>query len=1109
MPPHKQASNASVKLVADTSAPLIAYLRAINDALQTKRATEHTYRPMLKTLIESLAGDVAAINEPKRSACGAPDLIVMHKTTPLGYIEAKDIAESLDKAEKSEQLQRYFKGLGNLILTDYAEFRWYVQGKLRLRASLAKKDVKSNSLQALAEGVEQVGELLKQFLHAEIPTVTSPKELAERMAGLVRVIRDIILRALRQENVSGTLHEQMKSFRDVLLHDLKDEQFADMYAQTICYGLFAACCNLRQSGRGSQRFTRREAARDLPKTNPFLRKLFQFVAGADLDDEPYAWAVDDLAELLDRADIGAILQDFGKRTRREDPVVHFYETFLADYDPKLRETRGVYYTPEPVVNYIVRSVDGILRTEFGLVDGLADASKISVPDADGTGVREMHRLLILDPATGTGTFLYAVIGHIYEAFKRNRGKWPTYVSQELLPRLYGFELLMAPYAVAHLKLGLQLGALGYDFKSDERLRVYLTNTLEEAHEAANRLPFAQWLAEEANAASGVKQHAPVMVVLGNPPYSGHSINTGAWIAGLLRGQDTLTNEATGNYFAVDGAPLGERNPKWLNDDYVKFIRFAQWRIEQTGYGVLAFITNHGYLDNPTFRGMRQSLMETFDDIYVLDLHGNSKKKERAPDGTKDENVFDIQQGVAIGIFIKREGAKQESATVRHADLWGVREVRKANAHGEMELIGGKYHWLEQHDLSTTEWTTLAPQSPFYLFKRQDTNLLAEYGQGWKVTEMMPVNVLGFQTHRDHFAIDFDKSELHKRIVALRDIEATDNELRERFSLGSWDVKKARTKIRRDDNWEASFITCLYRPFDKRASYFNGAVMDRPRNELLDHVLGMKNICLGLGRQGVAVNDPQWSLITISQEPVDANIFRRGGVNIFPLYLYAKVKANLFDSLDNTPPRNRRTNLAPEFIAEMEKRLQMQFIADGKGDRTKTFGPEDVFDYMYAVFHSPAYRTRYAEFLKTDFPRLPLTANAVLFRALCDAGAQLIALHLMKQRGAYEASYPVEGDDIIERVTYTAPTNDAPEGRVWINKTQFFEGVAPEVWNFHVGGYRVCEKWLKDRKGRTLSFQDLAHYSRIVAALADTIRLMASIDELIHKHDGWPLGATET
>jgi hypothetical protein len=801
-----------------SDAKLRNYLRQIEKVYQVGNATEHSYRASMQELLKTLDASIIATNEPKRIKCGAPDFIVTKKQTPLGYIETKNIGIPLDQVERSDQMKRYLGSLANLILTDYVEFRWYVAGEHRMTARLTKVGA-NHMLLPDADGIAQVTDLLHGFIHTQTPTVSNPKELAIRMAALAQLIRNAIRLAFESEEGGGSLHIQMEGFKQILLPDLAYEQFADMYAQTICYGLFAARCNEKPEIT----FTRERAAYDIPKTNPFLRKMFNYIAGPDLDDR-IVWVVDDLAELLNRSDMSAILQDFGKRTRQEDPVVHFYETFLAQYDPKLREVRGVYYTPEPVVSYIVRSVDYLLKKEFDLSQGLADATKLKAASLDGKYGLEAHKVQILDPATGTGTFLYYVIRQVYEMFKDNMGMWSSYVSQHLLPRLFGFELLMAPYAVAHLKLGLELAQTGYDFKNNERLRVYLTNTLEEEFEVG-RLPFAEWLVEEATAAGNVKYDAPVMVVLGNPPYSGHSVNKGKWIVDLL-------HDKGGNYFEVDGKPLGERNPKWLNDDYVKFIRFAQWRIERTGYGILAFITNHSYLDNPTFRGMRQSLIQTFDQIYVLDLHGNSKKKEHSPDGTKDENVFDIQQGVAIGIFVKRQRkfAASQTAIVYHAHLWGLREAYETTPQGQ-QLVGGKYQWLSEHDLTTTQWTLLAPESPFYLFVPQDIDLRAEYEQGTKVTEIMPVNVLGFQSHRDYFAIAFDSATLDNRIAEMRDKYISDQEYAEKYSLvdnRDWKLSKARQMVRADTAWHSHIKHCLYRPFDWRFCYFSEIAMDYPR-----------------------------------------------------------------------------------------------------------------------------------------------------------------------------------------------------------------------------------------------------------------------------------------
>ena len=1066
------------------------YLAKIEHAYKAGNATEHTHRPALKDLLEAFQPGVTATNEPKRIKCGAPDYIITRKDIPLGFVEAKDIGVSLDDTEDSEQLKRYRDGLANLILTDYLEFRWYVSGELRLTARLAKPQV-NGKLRAEADGAQQLAELLQSFFAENIPVISSPKELATRMAALARLIRSIIGKTFADEDEQGTLHEQMEGFRKVLLHDLTAEQFGDMYAQTICYGLFAARCNSTE-----KHFSRTHAAYDLPKTNPFLRKLFTHIAGPELD-ERIVWAVDNLAELLNRADITAILQDFGHATRQEDPVVHFYETFLGAYDQKMREARGVYYTPEPVVSYIVRSVDAILKMDFKLSAGLADSSKVKLtrPKQRGKGMEtiETHKVQILDPATGTGTFLYSVIGQIYQTFAGNKGMWPGYVQENLLPRLYGFELLMAPYAVAHMKLGLLLRETGYDFSSDERLRVFLTNTLEEAHEMTGLPLFTQWLADEATSANLVKKETPVMVVLGNPPYSGLSANTGAWIAGLLHGSDSTTGQKTGNYFEVDGQPLNERK-NWLNDDYVKFIRFAQWRIEQTGYGVLAFVTNHGYLDNATFRGMRQSLMQSFDDIYLLDLHGNSKKKEKSPDGSKDENVFDIQQGVAIGLFVKRGKVQDKPANVYHADLYGTRE--------------SKYAGLAEYDVSTTSWKTLKPQSPHYLFVPQDITLLPEYDQGWKITDIMPLNSSGIVTARDHFVIDFDSSNLERRINEFTNLSIDDSEIRQKYFGGKgsskyvsgdtrgWKLSEARHKLS-SENWKRYIGKVLYRPFDKRSIIYTPLMIDWPRPEVMSQMLTGNNFSLITSRmtkgetfQHVQVSRDISEVICMSPKTSNNGF-------VFPLYLYLTAKTDLFDI---NVAGSRRPNLAPEFIADFAMRLKLDFVPDGCGDLKKTFGPEDVFHYAYAVFYSPTYRSRYAEFLKRDFPRLPLTRDVALFRRLCALGKELVALHLMEHLPKLETRYPEAGDNTVDAVRYTEPASGLL-GRVWINQTQYFDNVPPEVWGYHIGGYQVCQKWLKDRKGRQLSYDDLTHYRGIVAALARTIELQAAIDDAIGE---WPL-----
>ena len=1059
------------------------YRRDVGKTRATGQATEHSYRSALQTLIEIQGGDgVRAINEPARVACGAPDFIVERRGVPVGHIECKNLGADLDRVEAGEQLKRYLDGLPNLILTDYLEFRWYAEGALREKARLGRIDARG-AVAASKAGVEEVGALFGAFFEADPPPVADSRELAERMASKTRLLREGVKRILAKEEGAGSLRALLKGYREVLIANLSEEQFADLQAQTAAYGLFAARF-LHDDQRGP--FTRQSAV--FADTAPFLRDVFGRIAGRDIDPR-LAWIVDDLALILDRADMESILKGFGRRTRREDPVVHFYEDFLAAYDPRLRETRGVYYTPEPVVSYIVRSVDGLLRSRFGLADGLADNAAVEV-ETPGGEVESSPRVLILDPAAGTGTFLREAVAHIRASIEKKglAGVWPDYVRKHLLPRLFGFEFLMAPYAICHLKLALEIGGAnaGFRMPDDERLRIFLTNTLEEAHESSETPLFANEIAHEAASADDVKREKPVMVVIGNPPYSGHSANKGAWIRGLLRGED----RATGSYFHIDGRPLGERNPKWLNDDYVKFIRFAQWRIERTGEGVLGFVTNHAWIDNPTFRGMRRSLMDAFDEIYLLDLHGNAKKKERAPDGGKDENVFDIQQGVAVSLFVKRKDAGDAPAWVFHADLWGAREAGSD---------GGKYGWLAANDVETTTWAELAPKPPLFLFVPRDEERAEEYEAGRKLADIFPVNSVGIVTARDRLAIQWTADDMRRVAEDFASRETED--ARAFYQLGKdvrdWKVTDAQQDILAHPEAGVRPVPILYRPFDVRFTCWTGrsrGFICRPRPEVMRHMLAGRNLGLISCRQQSQAG-VEWGYCGITRLIMESSAISnktREINNLFPLYVYAE-KA----------PKARAPNIAREFIGAAESALGLDFVSDGAGDLEATFGPEDVFHYVYATLHSPEYRRRYADFLKSDFPRVPLTGDRTLFASLAALGGRLAALHLMEEEGEDAPAFPCPGDNRVEKVRYVPPSADAP-GRARINDAQYFEGVSPETWAFAVGGYRPAEKWLKDRKNRVLSFEDVQRYRRICAALAETPRVMARIDEAIAARGGWPL-----
>ncbi len=1095
------------------------YMRELNDSLAQGNATEHTYRPAFKTLLESIRDGITATNEPARIECGAPDYSISSNGLTIGYIEAKDIGASLDAIERDanrknpisangRQLSRYRDALPSLIFTNYAEFRWYVNGERRLRATLADDDGKGG-LTASREGISETGELLSAFFAESPEPVSSPEELARRMARLTHMIRDVVREAFANNQASSSVSDLYKATKQTLVDDLSLDDFADMFAQTLAYGLFAARVNTDANA-----FHWSTAAGAIPSANPFLRRVFDLTAGLDAKTEPFIGFVDDLSQLLANSDMEAVLSDFGRRSAREDPIMHFYETFLAAYDPQLRERRGVYYTPEPVISYIVRSVDYLLRERFGCPDGLADYQMAEYETLEDVGgeqkpvTKESHRVLLLDPACGTGSFLYGVIDHIREQFRSggNAGMWDGYMREHLLPRIFGFELMMAPYAMAHLKLGMQLAAQdmpeehrenwAYDFGSDERLGIYLTNSLENAEQQAVGL----WgpmrvITEEANAAAEIKRELPIMVVLGNPPYSGHSSN-----ASRRNGKLTWIGELIEDYKTVDGKPLGERNPKWLQDDYVKFIRFGQWRIQQSGSGVLAFITNHSYLDNPTFRGMRQQLMDTFTDIYLLDLHGNALKKETAPDGSSDQNVFDIRQGVSIALFVKEPGADGR-ARVHHADLYGERE--------------GKYETLSETDISTTTWERLQPKSPSYLFKPWDYELAEEYGQWHRITDIMPVNSVGIVTARDKLTIQWSREKVEQ---ITKDFASLPPETaRNKYSLGrdsrDWKVELAQIDLKDAGIKKELIVPILYRPFDNRHTFYTGnsrGFMCMPRQEVMCHMLNGMNIGLITCRQQSEVGSI-WNRYGVTNTVLDECTIsnRSREINyLFPLYAYPP-EQGLEGSGEREP------NLSPEFTADMARRLGLRFIPDGKGDLDETFGPEDVFHYIYAVFHSPTYRERYDQFLRADFPRVPLTDDIELFRALVSLGAELTAVHLLKLDGlsAAQFGFPIPGDNVVEKShpKYYAPGEKPPgetapiePGRVYISKSnrrsgkrgQYFDGVSPDIWESRIGGYRPMDKWLKDRKGRALTFDDIRCYQSIAAALQETMRLTAEIDEAV-------------
>jgi len=1056
------------------------YIDNLDKRYRLGNATEHTFRGDLQQLLESLVPTIRATNEPKRQSCGAPDYILTKKDIPVGFIEAKDIGDKdLDGTKKTgnkEQFDRYKASLNNLIFTDYINFHLYREGEFVTKITIA--EITDKGIKPLPENFGNFENLIKDFCVHVGQTIKSSKKLAEMMAGKARLLSDIIEKSLtsdeeNQEN--STLKEQMLAFKQILIHDITPQGFADVYAQTIAYGMFAA----RLHDPTLDNFSRQEAAELIPKSNPFLRKLFGYIAGPDIDDR-IKWVVENLSEIFLACNVEEILKNYGKATKMEDPIIHFYETFLSEYDPRLRKSRGVWYTPQPVVDFIVRAVDDILKTEFDLPQGLADTSKTKIklntqtPDKrSSTGYKqieqEVHKVQILDPATGTGTFLAEVVKHIHKKFQGQQGIWSNYVETHLLTRLNGFELLMASYAMAHLKLDLLLTETGFKPTSNQRFRVYLTNSLEESHPDTGTL-FANWLSTEANEANHIKRDTPVMCVIGNPPYAVSSTNKNHWIQDLISDYKKNLNERKIN----------------LDDDYIKFIRYGQHYIEKNGSGVLAYISNSSFIDGITHRQMRKHLLETFDKIYILDLHGNAKKKEVCPDGSPDQNVFDIMQGVSINIFVKTDKKKKtELGEVYHFDLQGKRNH--------------KYDTLNNSTISNMKWAKLEFKKPYYFFVPKDFESEENYKKGFKVDELFIEKVPGIETIRDAITIHFKKEDLKNVVNDFLTLE--ENEIASKYNTKDardWKISRAKEDVKLNIDNKRVWQNVYYRPFDTRKTFYSGkqnGFVCNGRYNVMKHLLE-DNLALILPRQ--TTQDYRHNFITnkIFEGNITASAKLFGTGNGFPLYIFPETKGQ--QTIDQT--EERTPNLKAEIVKHISEKLDLTFTNEKEATKN-TFAPIDILDYIYAVLHSPAYRSTYKEFLKIDFPRVPYPKDQETFWQLVKLGGEIRQIHLLESPKVeqYVTQYPVDGDNVISRkITKSSPgyvADNETHGKVYINDEQYFDNVPLVAWEFYIGGYQPTQKWLKDRKTRKLEFDDILHYQKIIVALSETDRLMKEIDKI--------------
>jgi len=1033
------------------------YLNNIQDSINQGDAREESYYTHLDKLIRDFATEnkikkVDITILPKKTEAGNPDFRVWDGSNHItGYIEAKDPSvTNLDRIEESEQLKRYRNTFPNVILTNFYEFRLYRDGEL-IKKTFIGRQVLAKKLKTAppVENEAVFNDLLNTFFSFSLPHLRNAKALALELAKRTRFLRDeVISIEIAEEGRKGkkAILGFYEAFKKYLISTLTEQSFADLYSQTITYGLFAA------RTRSDNSFNRELAFKYIPNTIGILRDVFRFIS-LEEPPKPLQIIVDDIAEVLNVTDVNKILQDYYREGRGKDPIIHFYETFLTAYDPKIRDKRGVYYTPEPVVGYIVRSINQILKTHFNIADGLAG-----------------ENVTLLDPAGGTLTFPAEAIKLAVHEFteKYGTGGKTNLLKNQILKNFYAFELMMAPYAIGHLKMSFLFEELGYRLGDDERFKLYLTNTLEMEDLEQIQIPGLSSLSEESNLAGKVKKEQPILVILGNPPYSGISSNINDWTEKLLK----QTVDGATSYYEVDGNPLGEKK-LWLQDDYVKFLRFAQWKIHKAGTGIVGMITNHSYLDNPTFRGMRQSLMNTFNEIYILDLHGNSLKKETCPDGSKDENVFDIRQGTTIALFIKQKDKK--GCNVFHADQYGLREV--------------KYDWLDSNDFLPENYKKIRPESPWYFFIPRDTDKIKNYLEWKAIHEIFPINVTGIVTARDGFVIDFDRNTLRNRIIQFKNISTPDESIKEAYKLKDtrgWKLSDARKILSKDTDWDSYFTKIQYRPFDIREIYYTPIMVDWGRPEYIRHMLE-DNVSICFMRQ--FSGDMDYNHFLVSKYMVDNRTFfsSKGIIQQAPLYLYKEKNSKkshvqsmiLFEPEVKYDDKNRIPNIDKNVYEKLDKVYK------------KKLTPEEILYYIYAVFYSNYYREKYSEFLKIDFPRVPFTADYVVFSKLAELGSQLVDLHLMKSNLLDNPVSKYQGDsenDRIEKVIF-----NENEKRIYINEDKFFDNVSTELWNYQIGGYQVLQKYLKDRKGRVMD--DSRYYCRVTTALSKTIELQKEIDEI--------------
>ncbi len=1073
------------------------YLESIKDI--TPEKNELTHRPSLYNLLDGLKKnfnkEFKIEHEPKKDKQGGqPDFRVSYQGLNIGYIENKRVGTNLNRLLKSDQVLKYLELNPNLMLTDYLNFVWV--GKDENNEPLIKREISIASLDELSKPPKpqierDLIELFKSFFNHEAAPITNAKDFATHLSVPTRYLKDALIQYQKDMQVSSIFN----NFKEYLYEELSFEDFSDALAQTLTYSLFLAKLN-----HPFEKINLDNVRSSIPKNFAVIREMADFLKKLDAIKE-IQWLLNEILSSINHVDMDSILKDLNDD---KDPYLHFYETFLSAYDPKLREKKGVYYTPDSVVEFIINALDSLLKTHF------KDAPLGLKSALDNENIK------LLDFATGTGTFLLEAFRKALEMRKTSDGGISTKEDkyQNLLKQFYGFEYLIAPYAIAHLNLSQ---AFKEEFKKplkeNDALQIILTNTLIQPSEIAAHRGLSPIFEKELSNAQEIKKNEKILIITGNPPYSGASSNEGLfeWEVKATYGiepefqtieveknvkltdkiQTLLNNiqkqKESGSKNALKELKKlhskyklqKEKNPKWLLDDYVKFMRFAQNKIESLGHGLFGFISNNAFLDNPTFRGLRRSLLGCYDELYILNLHGNARKKEETPQGAKDENVFNIMQGVSINLFVKKAQATKQK--IHYYDVYGERAE--------------KYAFLAQNDLNSIEWLELTPRGTSYLLLPLKTPLLEEYEQGFSVQEMFQVGSVGIVTGRDHVVFHKDKESLLKLLKDFSTLEPS--ELRRIYKIKKdsrdWRLEYAIRDVRANaDNLEEYIVLCQYRPFDYRWTYYTGkskSFIAYPRGEVFKHMLPpptnpktpnqtRKNVALITSRR--FCQSQKSGVGFVSNKISDLRTWTcpgmEGGDYVNPLY--------------HNP--NYTENFTPEFRSFIDKHYN------------HSFEPLEVLGYIYALLYSPSYRKRYEDFLKADYPKILFTNNKDLFRALSLLGIELIGLHVLNQE-SLNYSFEKLKDATIGESCYSPssklteahdrnpiikkPSHKKPEQRLYINSSAYFMGVSEEIYNYMIGGYCVLDKYLKSHKDESCNFD---HVSNIIKVIARTIEIQKTL-----------------